>query len=85
VVVPHDLIELMVGHAQRAQRLMLLGEAIRISIRSRDHQSHELFLASGQCSLLPEHGGGKSRFSLDDPGQQGLSAKQIRYESEEVL
>src|SRR6266852_6577647 len=63
----------------------MTSEAIRVSMCCRDYQHYVLFLGSGQIPLPQEHRGGDSGFSLNHPWQQGLGAKQVGNESEELL
>ena len=65
--------------------LMVSSEAICVSMCCRDCQHNILFLGSGQISLPQEHRGGDSGFGLNHPRQQGLGAKQVGNESEELL
>ena len=65
VVIAHDLIKITVRYSKRAQLFMVFDEAIRISVRGRDCQHDELFLASGRSALIQEHGGDDSCFGFN--------------------
>ena len=76
-VVRGDLIDPLIGHAQRLQQVDVRRDAIDVLVRGRNRHEDRFLLNARQGGRFQQQGAGDARLGLDGARQKRLGAEQI--------